>query len=265
MTREPIPPRPDALHPIPPEPSPSQGSGRMRRLRERPKATWHWWEAIGVYLMAFLVAGFATLPVISLIGNEDLATIVASLTAAIVIAGLVVLWLARFHPGWKDAMGLPERWGTEVRSGLLFGLGLYPLVAIIGVLVAYLFGLVTGDTVQPPEQVPQDLPAIGVAATIVYAVAIAPIGEELFFRGVLFRAVRDRFGFWAGAFGSGVAFGLIHFIPGPALDAVLLMTVMVFTGVGLAFIYERRGTIVAPMAAHVMFNVIGLSLIYSLR
>lgn len=236
----------------------------MRRLRGRPKATWQWWEALGVYIGAFFVAGFATLPVLRSVSDEDLGTLLASFVAAIVIVGLVLLWLTRFHPGWKGVMGMPVHWGREAIAGLTFGVGLYPVVAIIGVVVAYLFGLVSGDTVRTPEQVPQDLPTVGVAVTIVYAVVVAPIGEELFFRGVLFRAIRDRHGFWLGALGSGVTFGLIHFIPGSALDAVLLMTVMVFTGVGLAYIYERRGTIVAPIAAHMMFNVIGLSLIYAL-
>ena len=36
---------------------------------------------------------------------------------------------------------------------------------------------------------------------------------------------------------------------------------MVFTGIGLAWIYERRGTIVASMAAHMAFNVVGLVVI----
>ena len=36
---------------------------------------------------------------------------------------------------------------------------------------------------------------------------------------------------------------------------------MVFTGLGLAWIYERRGTVVASMAAHMAFNVVGLVLI----
>jgi hypothetical protein len=28
-------------------------------LAARPKATWRWWEALGVYLLVFFVAGFA--------------------------------------------------------------------------------------------------------------------------------------------------------------------------------------------------------------
>jgi membrane protease YdiL (CAAX protease family) len=33
---------------------------------------------------------------------------------------------------------------------------------------------------------------------------------------------------------------------------------MVGTGLGLAWVYERRGTIVASIAAHIAFNVIGV-------
>ncbi len=228
--------------------------------------TWSWWEAVGVYLGAFLVAGFAILPVFQLFDDEDLATIVGSLLAALVSVGIVLVWLNRAHPAWLREMGVPERWGPDVRAGIVFGIGLYPVIVLgFGIVLTLLFQVLSGETVQAPEQVPRDLPPIGVATTLVYGVVVAPFAEELFFRGVLFRAVRDRHGFWAGALASGLAFGLIHYIPGPAIDALLLMSVMVFTGVGFAYIYERRGTIAAPMAAHVTFNVIGLTLIYAIR
>jgi membrane protease YdiL (CAAX protease family) len=32
----------------------------------------------------------------------------------------------------------------------------------------------------------------------------------------------------------------------------------------LAWFYERRGTLVAPIVAHMVFNVIGLSLIFTI-
>jgi membrane protease YdiL (CAAX protease family) len=149
---------------------------------------------------------------------------------------------------------------------VLFGVVLYPVaVFVVGGLVLVILSAFSDEPVRSPEQVPEQLSAIGIAVTTVYAIAIAPIGEELFFRGTLFRSLRDRHGFGVGAVGSGIAFGLIHYIPGPAIDALLLMIVMVFTGAALAFIYERRGTIVAPIAAHVTFNVIGLALILGLR
>jgi membrane protease YdiL (CAAX protease family) len=53
----------------------------------------------------------------------------------------------------------------------------------------------------------------------------------------------------------------VHYVPSPAIDAFVLQLTMVFTGIGLAWIYERRGTILASMAAHVAFNVVGLVVI----
>lgn len=261
---EPVPPRPDAMHATPP--AASTPTGPETALARRPKATWHWWEALGVYLLVFFVAGFATLPVLKSVDSEDLATILASFIASLVIVAGLVFWLQRTQPGWSAVMGLPERWGTEIRAGVVWGLVLYPAVVfVVGLTINLLLRAISGEVVRAPEQIPQDLSAFGVIVTLVYGVVVAPLGEEFFFRGVLFRSIRDRHGFWPGALGSSVAFGLIHYMPGPGLNAVLLMTVMVFTGVGLAWIYERRGTVVAPMAAHATFNVIGVVLIYALR
>jgi membrane protease YdiL (CAAX protease family) len=62
-----------------------------------------------------------------------------------------------------------------------------------------------------------------------------------------------------------VAFGLIHFIPGAWQDSVLLMSVMVFTGIALAWFHDRRDNLLANIVAHMTFNVIGLTLIYAIR
>jgi len=252
-----IPPRPDGLHPSPRAPGGA------------PAATWGWVEAVSIYLLAFLAAGLATVPVFAAMGEEsDLASIVATVAAALTIVGVLLLWLSKAHRGWPAVVRMPARgrWRSDAGAGVLFGIGLYPVaVVVVGGIVLWLLQTLSGDSVQAPEQVPQDLSPVGMALTIVYAVAIAPFGEELFFRGVLFRALRDRFGFKVGAVGSSVAFGLIHYIPGPAIDAALLMLVMTFVGAAFAFIYERRDAFVAPLAAHVMFNLIGLALILGFR
>ena len=264
MSTEPhVPPRPDAIHPAPGPPRPDDPAS------ERSKATWTWYQAIGVYLVAFLLAGVATLPVISLMDEDaDLTNIVVTVVAALVIIGVLVAWLSVYHRGWLSVMRLPDRgvWRSEIGAGVLFGLGLYPVaVFVVGGLVLVVLNALSGEPVQSPEQVPEQLSTVGVVLTTVYAFAIAPLGEEFFFRGILFRSLRDHHRFRVAAIGSGFGFSLIHYIPGPFLDALLLMIPLGFTGAALAYIYERRGTIVAPIAAHVTFNVIGLALILGLR
>lgn len=248
---DPIPPRPD----LP-----------ATATTERPRSTWRWWEAIGVYLGCWLVASMATLPIFLLIGNEDVANLVASAAIAIINVAILLFWLSRRHPGWAGMIGFPSRALPEIRAGVGFGLILYPGIAFgVGLVINLLLHEISGRSVSTPDQVPANLPPFGVVVTILYAIVIAPIHEEFFFRGILFRSLRDRYGFGVGATSSGVAFGLVHYLPAPFVDSLLLMSVMVFTGFALAYLYERRGNIVASMIAHATFNTIGLILIYALR
>jgi membrane protease YdiL (CAAX protease family) len=246
-----IPPRPD--RPLPTAP-------------DRPRSTWTWWEGVAVYLGCWVVASIVTLPIFVVISSQRVADIVASAVIAIVNVAILVWWLSRRHPEWVAAIGFPKQVWPEVRAGVGFGLILYPGIAFgVGLAVELLFHAFTGRTVTTPQQVPSHLPPFGIVATIVYAVVIAPIHEEFFFRGILFRSLRDRYGFAVGAVGSGVAFGLVHYVPAPLVDSLALMTIMVFTGFALAYLYERRGNIVASMIAHATFNTIGLIAIFLIR
>jgi len=261
MSVEHVPPRPDGMHPVVgPPPLPGVGAPG-----QPPKATWNVWEGVAVYVVAILLGGAATIPFLRLIDDEDLANLASTAAAAVVIVGVLVAWLSNSHPTWRRAMGFPRRgtWWPELRASVGFGLVLYPGVVFgVGLLVSLLLSALSGETAEAPEQVPTGLSTVGVVVTAVYAVLIAPIHEELFFRGVLFRGVRDRYGLGAGLLASGFGFALIHYLDAPWQDAVLLMGVMFFNGIALAWWFERRGTILAPVVAHMVFNVIGLSMIF---
>jgi uncharacterized protein len=253
---EPIPPRPDLLHRLP-----SEG-----RADGPPKANWSWYEAVGVYVLALFLGGFAALPVFQAIRSEDLANVTASILVSLVVLVVLLLWLGRLHPGWREVIRFPARVWPEVRTGVVFGIALYPaIVFVVGVVFTLILQAVSGHSVSAPEQVGTRLSWVGVTLTVFYAIVLAPAGEELFFRGILFRSIRDRHGFALGAIASGLAFGLVHYVPAPWQDSLLLMSVMVCTGVALAWLHDRRGNLLANMVAHATFNVIGLVLIFSIR
>jgi membrane protease YdiL (CAAX protease family) len=261
MSSPPVPPRPDGLHPVP---EPLIG---ISADAAPERATWRVWEAIGVYLVAVLLAGVATTPVLAVIDDEDLATMAATATAAIVIVAVLLGWLSVLHPTWRRVMGVPtrDRWWAEIGRSVGFGLLLYPgIVFGVGLLVSVVLSALSGEQAQAPEQVPSGLTAAGVVLTIVYAIVIAPLHEELFFRGILFRGARDRYGLGAGLIASGLGFALIHYLEAAWQDTLLLMGVMFFNGVALAWWYDRRRVLVAPVVAHMVFNVIGLTLIFSI-
>ena len=79
--------------------------------------------------------------------------------------------------------------------------------------------------------------------------AIAPLSEELFFRGFLFRAVQGRAGLVAGLLVSALAFAAFHLNVGVLLP---------FFAVGLIFAwaYHVSGSLWTPIAAHTIFNSI---------
>lgn len=251
-----IPPRPDDLHPVGASPVPTGDA-----------PTWGIGQALLAYIAAFAAAAVVSVPIFALFGSSDTVAVAVNAVVAVVIAGALVWWLAVRHPGWRTTVGLraaaPLR---DFAAGLAFGAVVYPVVAIaVASTLGFLLQRLSGGSVKTPDQVPSDLPPLGIAFVVVYALVIAPAGEEFFFRGVLFSAARARLGLWPGALFSGLLFGLIHYVPAPWPDAVLLMAVMVPTGMAFAWIRARRASLYASIGAHVAFNVIGLVLIYATR
>lgn len=263
------PPRPD-LRVGPPSTAADAAVGSGPR--GLPAVTWGLWEALGIWAVGNLLVGVILVAgIVIAIGGvragEDLPgglEILATLLADVAFASTIAVWLSARHKGWVAALGIPER-GRRLREigwGALAGLVLYPAIAIVvGILFQLVFQLFSDEPVSTPDQLPTDLTTAGKVLSVLLAVVVAPITEELFYRGVLFRSVRDRHGFWPGALVSAFLFGAVHYVPAPWQDFVLLQSIMVCTGFGLAWIYEWRGTIVAPIAAHMVFNVIGVAFI----
>jgi membrane protease YdiL (CAAX protease family) len=145
---------------------------------------------------------------------------------------------------------------------VLYGGGVF----VIGTAIAAIIHAASSEPVHAPRQIPHPDTALQIGLEALTVIAIAPFSEELLFRGILFRGLRARLTFPVAGGISAVAFGAVHWVPGAHWqNAVLLVSVMCFVGFGLAYLYERRGTILAPMAAHATFNVIGFVAIVLLQ
>lgn len=83
------------------------------------------------------------------------------------------------------------------------------------------------------------------------AVLIAPLVEEIIFRGFLYRNLRDTVGKGLAAVVSGLVFGLVHLHP----TLILPLTGL---GIALALLYEWTGSLWVPIAAHMAFNLLTL-------
>jgi membrane protease YdiL (CAAX protease family) len=256
--------------PPPPPGAPAHGPGDL------PAVRWGAWEAIGVFFVGNLVIAQVVVGTIVLgvmgVGSgqpiEGLPQIVATVAADVAFLGAMLVWLTWKARDWRRLVGIAfgAKGARDAAVGFSLGALLYVVVGVVvAVPLLTIFRLLFGANVSPPEQIPGGLSINAKLLTAFLALVLAPITEELFYRGIFYRSLRDRHGVFAGAVVSAVLFGASHVVDAPWRDVVFLQTLMVFTGVGLALIYERRANLVADIAAHMAFNVIGIVIIFSTR
>ena len=86
-------------------------------------------------------------------------------------------------------------------------------------------------------------------------VALAPLGEEILFRGFLYRAFAAKLGpFWGMAL-SGLLFGAAH-LEWQVFPAFAVL------GMVLVHLYRKSGDLWLCVATHVVFNALGVFLLF---
>jgi membrane protease YdiL (CAAX protease family) len=88
------------------------------------------------------------------------------------------------------------------------------------------------------------------AASFVAVAGIAPVVEELTFRGEGFTLL-ERYGRWVAIVGTALAFGLGH-------GLVAGLPILVVFGLGLAILRDRTDSVYPGIALHALFNGIAL-------
>ncbi|HET7676880.1 MAG TPA: CPBP family intramembrane glutamic endopeptidase [Candidatus Limnocylindrales bacterium] len=194
------------------------------------------------------------------------------LAALLIVAALYVLvvlvFAVRAGALGRADLGLPS--GAAARPArlvedILFALAVALPATIGGLLVAGVVGLLLD--VRAPRAFP--LPSTPAEALVVAigVVLVAPIGEEVFFRGFAVSAWRRDLGARSALVRSAVFFGLVHianidaatFAEG-AKQAILELIVIVPLGLVLGWLFLRRG-LVAAIAGHVVYNGLLLALL----
>ena len=114
--------------------------------------------------------------------------------------------------------------------------------------------------VDKPQNVVHELDTAGgpkLAVLVVTAVLIAPVIEELFFRGLLLRSLQRRFSAVAAVAISGLAFGLAHVVfdwsgAGPVLPALVAL------GMISGIFAVRTGNLSRSILLHAGFNLLAV-------
>lgn len=238
----------DQIPPGPPPPVPPlHESLQTPELHEVP---WRAREGIVVAFFGLLTGGFFSLLVASRFdkGDPTLQLLVVLLLEGS-LGFWVWLWVKLRHQVGLRELGVrfrPSDIGAGVLAALL-GLGVGAAITSIVLSIAK---SVSHKVVTTPQQLPTiDRNPQWVLAFFA-VVVVAPIAEELFFRGFLYQALRRWRGVTQGIALSALIFALAHVSP-------LIIPSIFALGIILAYVFEKRGSLAATMAAHMSYNLIG--------
>ena len=175
----------------------------------------------------------------------------------LVAAGTVIIDLAVVGATlyFASLVAPPRPWHLGLRGApLKFTLS----IAAMAVGAFFLFSLAYGLIVRPNaeqdviDQLGADRNTLLLVVGAVVVLVVAPVCEELFFRGFLYRVLRLRTGMWVAGVLDGLVFGVVH----GAGTSLVALPVLAFLGLVFCYVYERTGTLYATIALHCLNNTI---------
>jgi membrane protease YdiL (CAAX protease family) len=182
-------------------------------------------------------------------GEDALLTVLQFIASSLILLFGLLLW--RQLPAHERRLALAIK--KSPRKVIVTGIGI-GLVIVVGAAIL----LAVGSQIDPHvERQVEDQEEIGTAPweLVMWVIALtvlAPLGEELLFRGLMLRGLVRRLRFWWAAVVSSIVFASAHF------DAYVLWPRaigIVLTGLALAWVYRTRGYW-GSVAAHATVNAV---------
>jgi len=180
-------------------------------------------------------------------GATDAATVIQDLG----FVGAAVILAAQVGPVRAGSFGLLAPASLRRALGLVIG------AAVLFVVFSFAwFNLLgsSGNETDLVKEIGGDSGTLGVLAACAVTTVVAPICEELLFRGFVFRALANWRGTWPAAIATGLLFGAVHGLSAPAVD----LAPLAFLGVALCLVYAWSGSLYPCIALHVVNNAIAL-------
>lgn len=186
---------------------------------------------------------------------------ICALQAALMIFILLLLFMLigrRLPSIWKE--------GKKSSAAFDFGLGAatwllgFPLVTVIGDLSDWVLNHLFGIQYYEQAAVKFLKTALQAPGSLMFAILaviiLAPLLEEMLFRGLLQNYLRSKLGRKAAILLSAIIFAGFHFSPAQGLGNISLSLSLLILGIYLGFLYERQQSLLAPLGLHMSFNSI---------
>lgn len=229
---------------------------RVAEIAADPGRTWGVREAV-LGVLAVPAAFAIAVLLLSLVPGLPGALASALATVALAAAAVAVARRpARQSGGFGRALGLDlPSWSD---TGRVLGWSLLLLV-VQAVSVALLVAAVPALEGAEADNASflREEPLWSLLLFVVLACAVAPVLEELLFRGIVLRGLMLRLGFWPAAVLSSACFGLFH---AQSLErgAVLLIVATGVFGLGLCVLARRTGRLGPGIGVHAVRNAVAI-------
>jgi membrane protease YdiL (CAAX protease family) len=195
-------------------------------------------------------------------------TLLSVVISLLCIQGMAVLWVHIFLKQnsltWGEAFGFAQNNYSRciVIVLLALALTLFAMVVLATVsttLLDALYGWLQWEWLRPQAQGIVELlkgewPMWLIALQGFTAIVVAPVGEELLFRGVLYTFIKQRGHPRLALWSTGILFALVH----GHLTGFLFF---IFLSMVLVAVYERTRNLFAPILLHSLFNTVGFTMI----
>jgi membrane protease YdiL (CAAX protease family) len=235
------------------------------------------WQPIQVLILGALVllsfsGAVLAAEIVTRVAKPHLAlntiTLLRMVISVLGFQGIALLWVHFFlnahQTTWSEAFGFGRHNYVQCVVAVLVALpfvlaGVFALGAGSEWLLRQLHQQLHWPWLEPVPQSTVDLlqkqwPPHLIVVQGLLAIVVAPIGEEVLFRGILYTLLKQRGHRIAAVLLSAVLFAAIHLYPAGFLSLIFLAVVLVA-------LYEWTENLLAPILMHSLFNAINFALI----
>ena len=217
-----------------------------RLLSSTPAPKWGIPASLGVLAVWVGVSLAFAVPLLVTIGDTPPLLLVLSVAVPTIVMALAALWVARVRgngpvadfalaPRVRDfAIGIPAGLAMMVVAGLIAALMQLGSDSEIPVAAGDVFDLVSSSP-------------FAIVLLIFTIAVIAPIAEEIAYRGMLYSAIERRFSAAAAVIFSAIIFAALHFEP-------QRFPILLALGLALGELRRRTRSTTSTIAAHMLIN-----------
>ena len=255
------------------------GASALQRSVDTPEWSWRGPGPVAVFWSVLPLAILAPTPLLLLAaplgGFEQLDPAVTTLGIAFTtnVATTLIVALTVVGTGaarWGEIFGQhriasPNLPAADRRGGALgdvaWGIALtVPIVVAAAALSAL---LIQGTGAVPESPLPPSVNSSALLLNLISAALIAPIGEEILYRGVITQAWGRQSGARRAIIFSAIVFALAHTlnIGGESIGDALVVAAVAFAarlplGIALGWLWIRRQSLLATITLHAVYNAL---------